>query len=150
MKRATLVSLILALSLLGLADAWYLADAAITGASLTCNIAGLSGCNIVAQSQYSHFFGQPLGVYGVVFYVVVIMLSAFIFFRPSHKPVIALVALSSIGFLASIYFVSIQVVLIKALCVYCLGSAVISLLLWVGALWLIRKHTGPEIALPGV
>ncbi len=137
MKRPTLVSLLIALALLGLADAWYLADSAMTGAQLTCNIAGLDGCNIVAQSPYSHVFGIPLGVYGVVFYTLFLVVSVFTFWRPLRIVDVAIGLLASVGFAASIYFVYIQVFLIKALCIYCLGSAAISLLIWLSVGWLI-------------
>jgi len=142
MKSHAFAVPLLVLAFLGLADSWYLAEKAITGGTLTCNISGLEGCNVVAQSAYSHLFGIPLGVYGVIFYVVIFLLSALLFVEPKRFVHNTLALLGVLGLLASIVFLFIQFFLIKALCVYCLGSAVISLLLFVVTVWL-WKRTGP-------
>jgi uncharacterized membrane protein len=143
MKRSTLFSVIGALSLLGLADAWYLAGAALTDTALTCNIAGLNGCNVVAQSPYSHLLGVPLGVYGVVFYSVFLLLAIVALGKPGRKLNLALLALGTAGLLASAWFLYIQFALIKALCVYCLASAGISVLLWICTVVLWRRPKAP-------
>ncbi|MFZ1987484.1 MAG: vitamin K epoxide reductase family protein [Minisyncoccia bacterium] len=134
MKKVTLLPLIiLVLAFLGIADAWYLAQSALSGTPLACDINGLtslSGCNIVAQSPYSHFFDVPLGVYGVFFYGLVFVAAA-IALVTSHKKVhLGLHALGVLGVLASLIFLFIQFVLIKAFCMYCLASAGIALFIF--------------------
>lgn len=130
MKSRSLVG-ILVLSFLGIADAWYLANAAITGTALSCDLnTQLSGCNIVAQSAYAQLFGVPLGVYGVIFYAGVFIVSAIYLLFPYRTVFYMLCALAVLGFLASLVFVYVQVFLIHAVCIYCLGSALIDVLIF--------------------
>ena len=57
----------LALALIGIADAFYVAHASYTGQSMWCPI--VDGCNTVAQSPYARIFGVPLSYFGLVFYL---------------------------------------------------------------------------------
>lgn len=115
------------MSLLGIADAWYLAEHAITDTALSCGIDGaLSGCNVVAQSPYSHFFGIPLGLYGVAFYGFVLIFSLISWKKESVRLRQGLAMVATAGILASSYFLGLQVFVIEALCIYCIGSFVIS------------------------
>ncbi len=143
MKRSTLISLLIALTVLGLVDAWYLANTALTGGELVCDINGLNDCNVVAQSPYAHFFGIPLGVYGVVFYGLFLLVTFLTLIRPSRGLDRIIAALSVVGVLASAYFVYVQLALIDALCIYCLASAAIAVLLAVVAYGLIRGNSPP-------
>ena len=129
MKRSTILTAVLVLAALGLADAVYLAHAALANTALSCGIGGLDGCNTVAQSAYSRFFGIPLGVYGVAFYAICCAVAAFAYRVHDRRLDLILAVLSVLGLLASLVFVYIQVELIKAICIYCLGSFVVSALL---------------------
>jgi uncharacterized membrane protein len=129
MSTRTYSTIIIVLALLGLADAAYLSDMAFAGASLTCNIAGLDGCNVVAQSVYSKVFGLPLALYGVMFYSIFILSFVVSLLRPHHRLFLFVALIGLAGVLFSTYFLYIQVVLIKALCVYCIGSAFIAYML---------------------
>lgn len=131
MKRTLLVLLVLILSFLGIADSWYLYQSAVTNTELSCDIgAGLDGCNIVAQSEYSQLFGLPLGLYGVGFFALTFLLAASLAVVPSRRLYQALLAVSAFGVVASAIFVFIQLALIKALCIYCIVSAGITVLLF--------------------
>ncbi|MEK7511099.1 MAG: vitamin K epoxide reductase family protein [Patescibacteria group bacterium] len=139
-RRGLLVAL-LVLTILGIMDAWYLTQSALQGAALFCDVgAMLDGCNIVAQSPYSKLFGVPLAAYGVAFYGVLFALIAALFTATHHPLYQAVVALGVVGFIASIAFLFIQFVLIKALCIYCIASAVIAALICLLALRLFKKH----------
>lgn len=134
MRRSLVISLMLALAFLGLADSFYLAESAATDTPLICGPGMLDGCNAVAQSPYSRLFGIPLGVYGVVFYVLVLIaVSALMSFKERRIERV-LFLLTGGGALASIIFIGIQVFLIQALCVYCLASALVSFALF-GIAW---------------
>ncbi|MDB5265698.1 MAG: Vitamin epoxide reductase [Parcubacteria group bacterium] len=133
MTRTALLCLLLVLTFLGLADAWYLTQAALNGTALACSFTGLqalSGCNQVAQSPFSHFLGLPLALYGVVFYVVLFVIAAVLFVVHARMLYRATIALGIIGFVLSLYFVFLQIFVIKALCVYCLASMVIALFIF--------------------
>lgn len=140
MTRTALLSLLLVLTFLGLADAWYLTNAALTGSALACSFTGfqaLSGCNQVAQSSYSHVFGLPLALYGVVFYILLFVIASVLFVVPMRMLYRAAIALGIIGFALSLYFVFLQFFVIKALCIYCLASMVLAffILLVTWRLW---------------
>jgi len=130
MKTSLLAGLTLVFSFLGIADAWYLTQSAYAGTPLTCDITGLDGCNTVAQSAYSHLFGYPLALYGVFFFGFLFVLAALSFFMPRRAVYLGLYGFGIAGLAASIVFVGIQVFLIQAICIYCLGSAALSLLVF--------------------
>lgn len=142
--RAFLISLIALAAVVGMADSWYLYQSAITDTALTCQIGGgLDGCNTVAQSPYSYLFGLPLALYGIGFYLAVFLgaLLSLVAPRPLwHK---GLVVLGAVGALASTIFVYIQVVLIEALCIYCLISAALTFIILALALALRPKKEIP-------
>lgn len=125
MKRFGVVC-ILVLAFFGLADSAYLAEHEASGTPLLCNIQNLSGCNIVAASQYSHIFGIPLAEFGVLFYSIVFVLAALelVIFDRLLRRVLQVAAL--IGVAASLYFSLVQIFFIGAFCIYCLASALIT------------------------
>lgn len=130
MKRAGVV-LILILAFLGLADSIYLTQHKLSGTPLLCNIQNLSGCNIVAASQYSQIFGIPLAEFGVLFYAVLFVLAALeivIFDQILRR---ALQAVSFVGVLSSLYFTFLQIFVINAACIYCIASALIALFIFI-------------------
>lgn len=130
MNRSFLLALVFALSFVGIADSWYLYQSAVTDTALSCDIgAGLDGCNIVAQSPYSYLFGVPLALYGVGFFALVFALAAVLTLFPTRMLYRTLLGLSILGTGASFVFLYIQFVLIKALCIYCIASAAIVVLL---------------------
>ena len=144
MKRIGVVG-ILILAFFGLADSLYLAQSELSGTPLLCNIQNLSGCNIVAASQYSHLFGIPLAEFGVLFYAVLFILAALelaIFDQLLRR---VLQATSLIGVISSLYFTIMQVFFIGALCIYCSASAFIALFIFILATLIepLRKQKSP-------
>ncbi len=146
MSKTALAILILAFAFMGISDSAYLAQSAYQDTPLLCGVTGLTDCNLVAQSPYSHLFGIPLGTYGMFFYALAFTLAAFALYMPSRTLFRALYFLSAFGLLASIVFVCIQVFVIGAMCLYCLGSALLSLLIFSTARALFRK--APHLLLP--
>ncbi len=132
MKRWGVI-FILILAFCGIADSAYVAQHEATHTPLICNIGSLSGCNVVAQSPYSKFLGIPLAEYGILFYAMLFVLAALelVIYDTLLRRVLQTFAV--FGIVASLYFVGLQIFVIGALCVYCLGSAVITLLILVSA-----------------
>ncbi|MFI5260719.1 MAG: vitamin K epoxide reductase family protein [Candidatus Paceibacteria bacterium] len=130
MKRIGVI-LILVLAFAGLSDSAYLTQHEISGTPLLCNIQNLSGCNVVAASPFSHLFGIPLAEFGLLFYGILFVLAALelVFFDQLLRRIMQTV--SALGLLASIYFTSEQIFFIGAFCIYCLASALITLLVFV-------------------
>lgn len=141
MKRAGVV-LILILAFCGVADSAYLAQHQADGTPLICNISNLSGCNIVAQSPYSFFLGIPIAQYGILFYGIIFVLAALelVIFDELLRRVLMWVSL--IGAVVSLYLALLAIFVIRALCIYCLASTVIALLIFVLALFIHVKQRG--------
>ena len=145
MTKQTIVRWIIILTVIGLIDALYLAYSALTHNPLACNVTGLDGCNIVAASTYSRFMGIPLAVFGVMFYGAILITSVFAYLFSNRTLYYGLLGASLLGALCSVYFMYLQFFVIKALCVYCALSFVISLLIFLASLYLFRKYL-PESA----
>ena len=119
-----IITLIAAISFLGFLDASYLAAKYYIGGPLPCSI--LDGCDTVTTSKYSAVAGMPVALMGAIYYLVIFILA--ISYLESKKDRLAFLIsrFTIIGFLASLWFVYLQVFVLKALCLYCLFSALTS------------------------
>ena len=149
MKRIG-VALILLLAFFGLADSVYLAQHAQQGTPLICNIQNLSGCNTVASSEYSRVFGIPIAHLGVIFYTLLFVFAAleWVLFDRVLRRVLQVMAV--VGIAVSAYSTIVQMFYIKAYCIYCLASALITVFIFVLATLIepIRKKADPPQAPP--
>ncbi len=115
------------LSLVGLAIALYLAYIEMTLSQAFCGPIG--DCNIVQASPYASLFGiLPIGLLGVFGYFVI--LAAWWLGRQPWKLLarqmpLALFGLALFGTLFSAYLTYLELFVIDAVCLWCLGSAVI-------------------------
>jgi uncharacterized membrane protein len=124
--------LLAALAIIGLADAFYVAHASYSGQPLREFI--IEGANAVLTSPYARIFGVPLSYIGVVYYSYMLGLAALLVFDPRSRGLRAgVLAYAALGVCSSIYFVYIQFNYIHAVCIYCLFSAVTTLLLLIAA-----------------
>ena len=124
----------LALALLGTSIAFYDSYAIYNGQALWCP-PPIDGCNEVANSPYARIYGLPVGYYGVVFYLYMFGLAALLAFEPCSRALrLAALGYAALGVGFSIYFMILQIAFIHAFCIYCLGSAVTTLLLLIAAL----------------
>ena len=122
----------LALALLGIADAFYVAQATYTGGPLRCPI--IEGCNAVANSPYARILGVPLSYFGLVFYLGMLGLAAILVARPLSRVLCVSVVLYAVtGVCSSIYFMYVQLSFIQAVCIYCIISGITTVLLLVAA-----------------
>ncbi len=115
-------------ALLGIFDALFLTIHYYSGTPVPCSVT--SGCETVLTSQYAVWFGIPLALIGVAYYLTHFILMTAVYMRQSYSIFIAVVILSSLGFAASVAFVGLQVFVIQALCAYCLLSAFLSTILF--------------------
>lgn len=124
----------LPLALLGLAVAFYDSYAIYNGQALWCP-PPINGCNEVASSPYARIFDLPVGYFGVVYYLYMFCLAALLAFDPLSRGLrFAAIAYAALGVCFSIYFMYLQISFIHAFCIYCLVSAVTTLLLLIAAL----------------
>ncbi|KKU07544.1 MAG: hypothetical protein UX10_C0009G0011 [Candidatus Magasanikbacteria bacterium GW2011_GWA2_45_39] len=124
------------LILVGLVDSSYLAALHIRGVAPTCNV--LKGCEQVATSVYSSLFSVPVAFFGLAYYMFLFLFVVYIWERQRSHLFHYLIGISTIGLLASIYFFYLQVVVIHALCLYCIISGIDTLIFWLLATQLIR------------
>jgi dihydroorotate dehydrogenase len=122
--------LILIFSVIGIADAAYLTWEHYANIIPPCSIHWwISDCGKVLTSSYSKIFGIPLALIGLIFYFVEFILTIFLF---TNKRIfkLTLLTVSFIGFVSSLYFVFLMLIVIRAICWYCLGSAATSTLIF--------------------
>jgi len=116
------------LALAGMFDTAYLAAQHISGDTVVCGI--VEGCDSVLNSKYSEVFGIPLALIGLLYYATILVL-AFIYI--AREPKIAtnlLMGITGLGFIASAYFIYLQLAVIHAICTYCMASAFVTLMLF--------------------
>lgn len=130
----------------GFADATYLTVKHFLGTPLPCSI--LKGCEQVTTSQFATVYGIPVALLGSLYYLTILVLAVIYF--DSRKPVALtlLACLTPLGFLASLWFVYLQIFIIGAICLYCMVSATTSTLLFIfGITHLIKTRKKPTNSL---
>jgi protein-disulfide isomerase/uncharacterized membrane protein/rhodanese-related sulfurtransferase len=129
-------TLLLILSLAGLFDSVYLLWV-YTSPSHPLVCLG-TGCDVVRASRYAHFLGRPLPVYGVLMYlllVLVVLIQAWMGPAGARQLAQTFVTLTSgVGVAFSLYLTYLEGFVIHAWCAWCMGSAIIVTLIFLLAL----------------
>ena len=113
----------LVLAVLGLGIAGYLTYVHYSGATPVCEIS--HGCEKVQTSDWSKLAGVPVALLGLIGYVGI--LGALLV--PGENGAIAAAAMSWIGFGFSAYLTYREIFTIEAICIWCVGSAIVLTLL---------------------
>ncbi len=154
--RRYIPHIIILLVLAGIYDAGYLTIEHYRDMIPPCGVNDIfADCGRVLRSEYAVLFGVPLALLGLIHYVILgfVFVVALLFTR--HKDVIArrirpsaettkqsqtilesnlnywLLIQTSGGLLFSLYLVYLQLFVIRAICPYCMLSAVVSTLLFI-------------------
>lgn len=128
----------IAFSLVGFLDAIYLTAKHYSGGSIVCSLT--NGCTDVLTSQYSILLNLPTALWGAIYYLI-ILLAALLYLNNKNKYAnYILNYFTIIGFLMSIWLVYLQFWIIKAICPYCMVSAVTSTILFILSFYLLFKH----------
>jgi uncharacterized membrane protein len=128
----------LTLALSGVFDATYLTIKHYVGGAIPCGI--FSGCETVLNSSYSVMLGIPLALYGVAYYLAILILTLWYLDRRIEIVFHLLTRSTVLGFLFSVWFVYLQVVVIGAICTFCMISALISTVLFLCGAILTLDH----------
>jgi uncharacterized membrane protein len=112
-----------AIALVGLGIAAYLTVVHYTGDAPVCAIA--HGCETVQQSRYSELGGAPVAVLGLGAYVAI--LASLVRDGETARTVTAFVSVIGFGF--SAYLTYLELFVIDAICIWCVGSAICMALL---------------------
>lgn len=132
----------LALSFLGFIDATYLTVVHYRNLLPNCSI--VKGCDIVTTSQFSTLGGVPIALLGALFYLALSFFAILIITHPHKKWVRWFTAAAFTGFLVSLFLFLLQIVILKAICQYCIGSEAISLLIYILSIRMIRHVKNGE------
>lgn len=124
-----LIIAFLLVSFLGFLDAGYLTVEHFRGVPPPCTI--LEGCEKVTTSEYSVIWGVPVALGGAIYYLAVFLL-IILYFDRKNEIFLNLASYATIaGLLASAWFTYLQLFVIKAICLYCLFSALTSTTLFI-------------------
>ena len=134
--RNLLVAFIV-LAWFGFADASYLTIKHYLAAPVPCSLIG--NCEAVLTSKYSMFFGIPVALFGSLYYLTLLILSL-IYLDAKKSLVLAwLFRLSWVGVAFSLWFIFVQLFILKEICLYCMFSAVTSISLFLLAFKILRN-----------
>lgn len=127
--------LIIAFSVIGVLDTAYLSYQYIKAEAPSCPIFSKQMCGKVFLSSYNKTLGIPNAFAGLAAYILLIIFS--VLFINQVVPFYYVIALVAIGFVASMYFLYLQSMVIRAFCFWCVISAVNFILLFL-AIYFIR------------
>ncbi len=124
-------------ALLGFFDAAFLTITHYVGGTLPCPAAG--SCDVVTSSAYSKIAGIPVALLGALYYLATTV--AMICYLDKKNPLFRNAALSfvGIGFLFTLWFVYVQLFVLHSICIYCMGSALSTTILFIVGLMILRK-----------
>ena len=125
-------------ALAGLGIATYLTVVHYSGGDPVCAVA--HGCATVQQSDYAALAGVPVGLLGVLGYLG--LLAALIIDGENGRSAAAFLSLGGLGF--SVWLTNVELGILDAICIWCVGSAVCMSLL--AALTSFRFIRGPGMS----
>ena len=129
-----------ALTIVGIAIAAYLTYVHYAGIEPACST---GGCEVVQTSEWADVYGVPVALIGLLGYIGILV--SLLALRGDAQ-LFASAALSLVGFLYSGYLTYQELFTIKAICQWCVGSAVILTLLAIVTLWRLLASGGAGAA----
>ena len=125
-------------SFFGFLDALYLSIQRASGAKVLCAI--LEGCDRVTSSLYSTMWDIPVAYLGTMYYLVIFVLAVWFLLSKKEQLISLMSYATGVGFLASTWFVYLQVFILKSICFYCMISAMTSTALFIiGSYYLVNR-----------
>ena len=136
-ERRRLGSILVLLAVLGIAVAGYLAGTKLSGALPVCG--PLQGCETVATSEYSEIMGVPVALFGVA-YSVVALVTSLVWWRGGNRRALYLLyGMGLLGLLAVAYLTYLELFVIEAVCIWCVGYAITVVGGWLTAVVALRS-----------
>lgn len=130
------------LDVIGLAIATYLSVVELGGGVPVCG--PLHGCETVAQSSYSRLWGIPVAVFGVGLSLLLLTLAIAWWRSNLYVLLLAHYGLSLGGVIFELYFLYLQLVVIRAVCVWCTTYGLSLILRFVIALAVWIRQPPPD------
>jgi uncharacterized membrane protein len=110
---------------------------------------GTGGCETVQLSRWGDFLGLPVAAWGVGYYLLVLILSITATqerFESSRGLSLAILLVTGWGVLFTAWLTFLELFRIHAICRWCVGSAVMVVLLFTLALWEWRDNGKWQVA----
>ena len=125
------------LGLLGIAFLSYLTSLhfAETGSAL-CNFGAKFDCHIVNKSVYSEFFGVPVSILGMGYFVAVIALA---FMKRVRRRFALILLCTAFSLVFSLYLSGVEILLLGTVCLFCEASKVLMFLIGGVCAWQIGR-----------
>jgi uncharacterized membrane protein len=101
-----------------------------------CSI--VNGCEEVLTSEYSQILGVPVSLLGAVYYLIIFILIVAYLDTKQYRIIKLAARLTFLGVASSAFLLYLQVFVIKALCFYCIISAITSTVLFVLGIFVLK------------
>ena len=137
MTEQRLRAAVAVLAVVGMGIAAYLTYLHYAGGSPYCVLSGGGGCERVQESQYAELADVPVALLGLVAYAV--LLATALVRGPIAAAAGAGIALAGAAFSAWLLYA--QLVLIDAVCQWCVANDVVIAMTAVAAVWRLRIST---------
>lgn len=131
---------LLILSGVGIGVATYLVYVHYAGIKPICAVSG--GCELVQKSKWSVFLGIPVANIGLAGYIAIF--GSLLIFKGELNRLVPM-GIILIGFAFTCYLKYAEFFLVKAVCIWCVASAVIMLLLSIVSVW---RYVRAPVATP--
>jgi uncharacterized membrane protein len=130
--------LIVVLGIVGALDSAYLAWLKITGSVAACG--NYADCEAVNSSRYAEVAGVPIAILGLLGYLAILGVTLLEIREPLWKSGLRLAffGFTLAGTLYSVYLTYIEVAILRAICPFCVVSAVVMLALFIIAIYRLR------------
>ncbi|MFH1728521.1 MAG: vitamin K epoxide reductase family protein [Pseudomonadota bacterium] len=99
-----------------------------------CSISDFIDCDKTSQSSYALIFGIPTAAYGLFFYIYALILMLLMFSKNKDKQKASnafLFFIMGLAILYSIFLGSIQLFIIKAICLFCFSTYIITSIIFI-------------------
>jgi uncharacterized membrane protein len=127
------------LAVVGMGIAGYLTYLRYAGGSPYCLASGGGGCEQVQESEYASLAGIPVAALGLFAYAALLITA--LLPGPTVAAAGAGVALAGVVFSAWLLYA--QLVLIEAICQWCVASDVVMTMIAMAAVWRLRARLVP-------
>jgi uncharacterized membrane protein len=139
-ERRRWASVLVVLAVAGIAIAGYLAATKLSGEVPVCG--PLRGCETVNTSEYSEVAGIPVALAGVAYSVFALVVSLVWWRGGDRRALYVLYGMGLLGLLAVAYLTYLELFVIGAVCVWCVGYAVTVVGGWLTAVFALRATGG--------
>ena len=145
-RRLALFQVVLSIAGIGVAAVLTSFHFSPTTTAALCTAAG--GCETVNSSPYSTIAGVPIALFGMLGYLA-IGVSALASTRQDwlgEQAPLAVFGLSLIGVLYSAYLTYLEIFVIRAICPWCVASALLMIAIWVTSIVDVTRRRRAELA----